>query len=57
MSYGKWHTNHGHLSDFILMGGSGGGGNVNEPLTHGIFREGDSYPAYAMGYSVVDAIY
>ncbi|HRN26561.1 MAG TPA: T9SS type A sorting domain-containing protein [Ignavibacteriaceae bacterium] len=57
LSYGKWHSHFGHLSDFVIMNGSGGGGNVNEPLIWGIFREGDSYPAYAMGYSIVDAIY
>jgi len=57
LSYGKWHWRHGLLSDFIVMGGSGGGGNVNEPRGSGVFREGDSYPAYAMGYSIVDAIY
>jgi len=57
LSYGKWHWRHGLLSDFFVMGGSGGGGNVNEPTTEGVYREGDSYPAYAMGYSIVDAIY
>ena len=57
LSYGKWHSHFGHLSDFVVMNGSGGGGNVNEPTTGGIYREGDSYPAYAMGYSIVDAIY
>ncbi|MEJ2195967.1 MAG: NosD domain-containing protein, partial [Ignavibacteriaceae bacterium] len=57
LSYGKWHWIHGLLSDFIVMDGSGGGGNANEPLQPGVYREGDSYPAYAMGYSIVDAIY
>ncbi len=57
LSFGKWHSHFGHLSDFVVMNGSGGGGNVNEPTTGGIYREGDSYPAYAMGYSIVDAIY
>jgi uncharacterized protein (TIGR03790 family) len=57
VSYGKWHSNHGHLSDFIVRGGSGGGGNSNEPFASGIYREGYTYPAYAMGYSAVDAIY
>ncbi len=57
LSYGKWHWTHGLLSDFIVMSGSGGGGNVNEPLGSGIYKEGHSYPAYAMGYSIVDAIY
>ena len=56
-TYGYLNPNFGLLSDFIVMGGSGGGGNVNEPFTDGIYREGDSFPAYAMGYSVVDAIY
>jgi uncharacterized protein (TIGR03790 family) len=47
----------GQISDFIHMGGSGGSGHVYEPYTDGATQEYNTFPAYAMGYSIVDAQY
>jgi len=54
-SYGVSWIWHGQLSHFIYKGGSGGSGHVYEPYTTGATREYNTFPAYAMGYSVVDA--
>jgi len=57
VSYGVTRWDHGLVSDFIHIGGSGGCGNVYEPINWGIYREWQSFPAYAVGYNLVDAIY
>lgn len=54
-TFGAFQSTHGQLSDFIHVGGSGGGGHVYEPFTTGAFREEYIFPAFAMGYSMVDA--
>ncbi len=46
---------HGQIADFIHMEGSGGNGNVYEPFASGVATEYNSFPAYAMGYNIVDA--
>jgi hypothetical protein len=48
---------HGLISDFIHREGSGGSGHVYEPWTDGATYEDRTYPAYAMGYTLVDAQY
>lgn len=47
----------GQIADFIHMLGSGGNGHVYEPFASGVSREYNTFPAYAMGYSIVDAQY
>ncbi len=47
----------GQIADFIHMLGSGGNGHVYEPFASGVPREYNTFPAYAMGYSIVDAQY
>lgn len=54
-SYGVSWIWHGQLSHFNYKSGSGGSGHVYEPYTTGATREYNTFPAYAMGYSVVDA--
>ncbi|GMU95318.1 T9SS type A sorting domain-containing protein [Ignavibacterium sp.] len=54
-SFGVEEPGHGQLSHFIYKGGSGGSGHVYEPYTTGTTQEYNTFPAYAMGYSVVDA--
>jgi len=54
-SFGVEESGHGHLSHFIYKGGSGGSGTVYEPYTTGVTQEYNTSPAYAMGYSIVDA--
>lgn len=50
-------NDHGLISEFIYSGGSGGGGHTWEPYLYGAIRINYFYPAYAMGYSLVDAAY
>lgn len=50
-------TDHGLVSEFIGVGGSGGIGNVYEPFTWGIANESVYLSEYAIGYSMVDAAY
>lgn len=54
-SFGVEESGHGQLSHFIFKGGSGGSGTVYEPFTTGVTKEYNTLPAYAMGYSIVDA--
>lgn len=56
-SFGVTRADHGLISDFIHMGGTGGGGHVYEPFGAGAFQEKIVFPSYSMGYSIVDAIY
>jgi len=50
-------NSHGLVSDFINMGGTGGGGNAWEPYSDKIYRSNISFPSYGFGYNLVDAIY
>ncbi len=47
----------GLISDFIHMGGSVASGHCYEPFVSGATYDDRTYPAYAMGYTDVDAHY
>lgn len=48
---------HGLVTDFIQMGGTGGVGNVWEPNRINNCNSEISFPVYAIGYPLIDAIY
>jgi uncharacterized protein (TIGR03790 family) len=60
-AYGR--DDHGLLSEFVTRrpsdswAGTGGNGHTWEPFTSGTVRNQYYFPAYAMGYSIVDAAY
>ena len=56
-SFGESRGGQGLISDFIFKGGTGGSGHVYEPWTDGATQDYYTMPAYAMGYSIVDAQY
>ena len=57
-SYGKRQgPGQGLIADFIHAGGSGGESHVYEPTVFTLSNSRYSFPAYAMGYSLVEAIY
>ena len=57
-SYGKRQgPGQGLIADFIHAGGTGGEAHVFEPTFYTIMQGNITYPAYAMGYSLVEAIY
>lgn len=47
----------GLLVDFLNMGGTCGSGHVHEPYSSGVTHQMYTFPAYALGYSIVDASY
>lgn len=56
-SFGETRAGHGLVSDFITMGGTGGVGTVYEPFLPGGGQDELIFPAYSLGYSLVEAIY
>jgi hypothetical protein len=50
-------NNQGMISEFISKGGSGGSCTCYEPYSSGISNSSFYFPAYAMGYGMVDAAY
>jgi hypothetical protein len=48
---------HRLICEFIYTGGIGGGGHTWEPYLDGAIKINYTYPAYAMGYTLVDACY
>lgn len=67
-SFNAWAMNknfrnwHGLVSEFVekrLDGeaGSGGAGHTFEPFVYGVSEDNKYFPAYAIGYSMVDAAY
>jgi len=56
-SFGVSRAGQGLISDFIFKNGTGGSGHVYEPWTDGVTQDYYTMPAYAMGYSIVDAQY
>jgi len=47
----------GLLTEFFLTGGTAGAGHTWEPTTHTVIDDEFWFPAYAMGYSLVDATF
>lgn len=58
MSFNQLYRNEqGLVTDFIQMGGTNGAGNVWEPTAGRICQSKVAFPLYALGYSMIDAIY
>lgn len=47
----------GLMTEFLLMGGTGGAGHVWEPFTTGVIKDNIYFPYYAIGYNQIDAAY
>ncbi|MBZ0178467.1 MAG: TIGR03790 family protein, partial [Melioribacteraceae bacterium] len=49
--------NHGLVSNFMFVDGTGGSGNTWEPRGTGVTDIREYFPAYAMGYTLAEAAY